>query len=105
MQKLQCPLSNTQNLAFKTILAIMRKKVSAFKFKLCCFSTNCVVEIKPQRIILLVHLHSTVFYNVIALKYLIIPKHTHYNDDLSQSIHLQKLVMLPYALRENDSSI
>ena len=52
------------------------KRISAFNVKLFFFSTNCIAGIKPLKILLPVHPHSTAFKNVIALNYLIILKHT-----------------------------
>ena len=52
------------------------KRISAFNVNLCCFSTNCIVGIKPLKILLTVHPHSTAFKNVISLNFLIIHKHT-----------------------------
>ena len=37
---------------------------------------NCIVGIKPLKILLPVYPHSTAFKNVVALNYLIINKHT-----------------------------
>ena len=46
-----------------------------FNIKLCCFSTNCIVRLKPLKILFPVYRHSTAFLNVIALNYLIILIH------------------------------
>ena len=52
------------------------QRISAVNVKLCCFTTNCIVGIKPLKILLPVYPHSTAFKNVIALYYLIILKPT-----------------------------
>ena len=52
------------------------QRISAFNVKLCCFSTNCIVWIKPLKILLSVHPHSIAFENVIALYYFILLIHT-----------------------------
>ena len=46
-----------------------------FNIKLCCFSTNCIVRLKPLKILFPVYRHRTAFLNVIALNYLIILIH------------------------------
>ena len=50
--------------------------ISAYKFELCCFSTKCIVWIKPLKICLPVHPHSAAFKVAIALYYFIILIHT-----------------------------
>ena len=51
-------------------------RISAFNVKLCCFSTNCIVEIKKMEILLPVYPYSIASKNLIALNYIIIHKHT-----------------------------
>ena len=59
-----------------TITSEGLQRISAFNIKLCCFSTNCIVEIKKMKILLPVYPHSIAFENVIALYYLILLIHT-----------------------------
>ena len=63
------------------------QRINAFNVQLCCFSTNCIVWIKPLKIILPGHPHSISFENVIASYYFILLIHT--NLQWSRfSIHL-----------------
>ena len=52
------------------------QRINAFNVQLCCFSTNCIVWIKPLNIILPGHPHSISFekYHCIVLLYF---THTH----------------------------
>ena len=52
------------------------QRINAFNVKLCCFSTNCIVEIKKMEILLPVYPYSIASKNLIALNYIIIHKHT-----------------------------
>ena len=54
----------------------LRKRISAVNIKLCCFSMNCIVWIKPLKLHLQEHPHSIAFQDVIALYFFIIRIHT-----------------------------
>ena len=72
------------------------QRISAFNVKFCCFSTNCIVWIKPLKILLPVYPHSIAFEKAIALYYFILLIHTNLQW-LRFSVHyLQKLAVLPF---------
>ena len=68
------------------------ERISAFNVTLCCFSTNCIVLIKPLKTFSPVCPHDIAFKDAIAFTLLYSYKQT-YNDNVSQSIYLHRRYM------------